>query len=364
MPVILIVDDIAGVHEMLDIVFEDTEFTVEHALSAQDGLNIFRSKSIDVVLSDIQMPGGDGLRMLAELKQIDPEMVAIVTTASESREYVIQALRLGAFDFVQKPYEEEALLESVRRGAKEYERRCSLREIGGANIQEQLEHLREELRRKEEALEEASQKDEEINMLRHQLQARDERDLELRKRQMELEAKEGAIKTMESVIKERLEQLSKIQNDAMASGGSGGGLSMEEIEKLEQIKLELEEREVQIQEMEANLMEREASITENEEALMEKGQRLIELETELEQMREDFGKTEEDLGDAPTPEELAELDKMREEIRKKETALIEMEEQIAERERALKKSELLVRAREQFLAQSENILFGEEKSGQ
>lgn len=359
MATILVVDDIEGVHEMLDIVFDGTGYQLEHALSADEGIKGYKEKAIDAVLTDIQMPGGDGLRMLAELKQLDPDVVAIVTTASESREFVIQALRLGAFDFVQKPYDEDMLLESVNRAVVESERRKSLSAVGGADAIEEIERLRLELAEREQALQAARDKDEEINRLQQELQMREERDIELRKRQIELEAKEGAMKTMETVIQERLSQLSEIQGT-----GGGSGLSVEEEQELRRLKDELEAREESIHEMELTLQEREANIMENEESLLEKGQRLIEMETELEQIREDLEKKGLNLDDGEelSEEQKAEFDAMQAEIRKKEAALLEMEEQISDRERALKKSEMLIKAREQYLEQTEKIMFGEEKS--
>jgi len=203
MAAILVVDDISGVHEMLDIVFEGTEFTLEHAYTAEDGLREYQRKPIDLVLADVQMPGANGLQMVAELKEIDPDVVVVVTTASDSREFIIQALRLGAFDFVQKPYEEEVLLDSVRRGIEESGRRRQIRQAGSARLQGELQRLKQQLEAKDAQLAMVADKDSQIEALRQQLQMREERDLELRKRSIEMEAKEGAMRTMETVIRER-----------------------------------------------------------------------------------------------------------------------------------------------------------------
>lgn len=359
MPVILVVDDIEGVHEMLDIVFEETEFSLLHAMSASQGVDQFRGHEVDMLLTDIQMPGGDGLRMLAELRQIDRDLVAIITTASDSREFVVQALRLGAFDFVQKPYDEDELLQTVRRAYSEVERRRELREAGGADLLDELQRLKGIIAGHEAALQAASCKDAEIERLQQELQMREERDLELRKRQLDIEAREGAMKTMENVIQQRLNQLSE-----QSSSGGGGGMSFEEQQELEVLKEQLEAREKEIELRENALMEREENLMMNEESLMEKGQRLIEVETELEQLREDLGgggggRAEGGL----TEEQIEQFTAMQEEIQRKEEALLEMEERIAERERALKKSEMLIRAREQYLSQTETILFGEGQPG-
>ena len=367
MPSILVVDDIEGVHEMLDIVFEDTEFRLIHAMSAQEGVKAFRQGTIDLVLSDIQMPGGDGLNMMVELREIDPDLVMIITTASDSREFVIQALRLGAFDFVQKPYDEDVLIESVRRGFAEVERRRAMSMSSSAMLREELDSLQRELQRRDEALAEATHHAEEAERLREQLQIREERDQELRRRQTELEAREGAMKTMQTVMQERLKELTEATNEA---GGGPAGMSLDEIQQLEELREQLEAREQALQEQQIYLQEREDALMESEESLMEKGQRLIELETELEQAREDLGHSggggmvmdsfEDDEGEASGGSMSAE---QLEALTAREAALTEREEKIAERERAVAKAEKLIRAREQFLSQSENILFGEETSG-
>jgi YesN/AraC family two-component response regulator len=361
MPNLLIVDDIEGIHEMLDIVFEGTEFTLVHARSADEGIQCFEAGDIDLVISDIQMPGGDGLRMFAQLRMIDPDVVVVITTASDSREFVIQALRLHAFDFVQKPYDEEHLLSTVRKGCQEAQRRRELQHVGGAKVQDELRRLKAELQERDRLLAQASAKDEEIRTLREQLEMREERDMELRRRQVELEAKEGAMKTMETVIQERLEQLSEVET---ATAATGSGLTQEEEDKLQRLKEELVLREAQIEEQEATLLEREASLMENEESLMEKGQRLIEMETELEQMREDLGGVEGGSDGQMSEEQREAFESMQKAVEEKEAALREMEAKIAERERAIKKSELLVQARETYLAQTEAIMFGEGSSGQ
>lgn len=364
MPTVLVVDDIEGVHEMLDIVFEDTEFSLVHAMSADQGIEQFAAGGVDVVLSDVQMPGGDGLRMMAEMREMDPDLVIIITTASESREFVIQSLRLGAFDFVQKPYDEEVLIESVRRGFHEVERRRRASLSNSAMLQEELESLQKQLASREAALAEAARSQQEVEQLREQLAMREERDLELRKRQLELDAREGAMKTMQSVIQDRLQQLSEASAQA---GGGPSSMSLDEIAQLEELREQLEAREAALQEQENSIMEREANLLESEESLMEKGQRLIELETELEQIREDL---EHSGGKLPAPASISANDGDLDgepipsgELDAREAALLEREEKVAERERAVQKAEKLIRAREEFLQQSESILFGEEKSG-
>lgn len=363
MPTLLIVDDIPGIHDMLDLVFEDSGFSLEHALQGAKALELYQSKEIDVVLSDIQMPGMNGLELFRELKQIDPAVTMVMTTASESRDFVIQALRLGAFDYVEKPYDEADLIATVRRAWEERQKRLSQDSGGGASMEE-LETLRRELAARDAAIASVTQKDAEIEQLRQelaaqkdQLKASEQKRKELDKARLELEVREGALQTMETVLKERMAKLKEAQQQQQA----GGGLSAKDSEKLAQLQARLEQREAELQEMEAGIREREEFISQTEESLMDKGMRLQEIEAELEQMREDITKGG-GGGGGMSAEAQEEMAAMKEKLAEKEEALRDLEEKMRDKERGIKKAEALIKAREQFLAQSEAILLGGDQS--
>ena len=152
MPVLLLVDDIQGIHDMLDLVFEGTDIELRHALLAQQAIEIYQSGEVDVVLSDICMPGMDGLQLLSALRKIDPAVTMIMTTAAEDRNYVIQALRLGAYDYIEKPYDEGDLQKRVAQALNERKKRL---DSGQGASTDEVEQLKRELARRDEAIAEA-----------------------------------------------------------------------------------------------------------------------------------------------------------------------------------------------------------------
>lgn len=363
MPTLLLVDDIEGIHDMLDVVFENTGIELEHAYLGQQAIEIYETKEIDVVLSDICMPGMDGLELFEKLKGIDPAITMIMTTASEERDFVIRALRMGAFDYIEKPYNEEDLQKRVKQAFIERRKRL-LRAAGDSISNEETEKLKQELAARDKAIAEVDKKDAEIEKLRLELAsnkevltASEKKRKELDKLRMQLEVKEGAMKTMEAVMKERMEKFKVAQNDQKRE--ASGGLSAEAEAQLEELQTKLEAREAELAEKEISVQERELFVSETEESLMEKGMRLTEIEAELEQMREDIGAS--GGGGGMSAEEQAELEQMKAKLAEKEEALRHLEESIHEKERSIEKAEKLVKAREQFLEQSESILFGDSK---
>ncbi|MEO0796910.1 MAG: response regulator [Verrucomicrobiota bacterium] len=353
---VLIVDDIEGVHEMLDLVFEDTGIELVHALSGEDAITLFAENQIDLVLSDIEMPGMTGLELFANLKSMDTRVVVVMMTAAESRDFVLKALRLGAYDFIEKPYDEDELIAIVQKGIEERQLRLQTATANGNNpeLLEELERLQTVMASFEDAKARNEALNAELQVVRDELEGRKAREKNLKQKLTELEIKEGAMKTMETVMKERMEALKSAEKDQ-----SGGGLSAEAQAELQRLKEELENKEMELQTMETSIQERELFLQESEESLFEKGQRLQEIETELEQMREDIQKQGGGGGGGgggagPSPEELAELEQMRAQMREKE-------EELATREKSLARTEKLIKAREQFLAQSENILFGDKE---
>jgi len=350
---VLIVDDIEGVHEMLDLVFEDTGIQLSHALSGEDAVKVFCDNTIDLVLTDIEMPGMTGLELFSELKKMDERVVVVMMTAAESRDFVLKALRLGAYDYIEKPYDEDELIAIVQKGIEERQQRLTAATADGANpeLVEEMERLRSEMQSYEDAKAQNERLAEELAMVRGELTDRKKRDKELKQKLTELELKEGAMKTMEGVMKERMDALKSAEKE------QSGGISVEAQAELQRLKEELESKESELQAMETSIQERELFLQESEESLFEKGQRLQEIETELEQMREDLGKQgagSGEGGEGLSPEELSELENMRAQIKEKE-------DELSAREKSLAKTEKLIKAREQFLAQSETILFGDKE---
>jgi DNA-binding NtrC family response regulator len=116
MPSVLIVDDLISIHEMLDAVIQPTGFATAFATDGEKALARYKAEKFDLVLADIDMKPMDGITLLKQLKQYDPGSVTIIMTAYASTESAVQALKFGAFDYLQKPFRVDELIATLRRG--------------------------------------------------------------------------------------------------------------------------------------------------------------------------------------------------------------------------------------------------------
>lgn len=116
MPSVLIVDDLVSIHEMLEAVIQPTGFATSFATDGEKGLVRYKAEKYDLVLADIDMKPMDGITLLKQLKIYDPGAVVIIMTAYASTESAVQALKYGAFDYLQKPFRVDELIATLRRG--------------------------------------------------------------------------------------------------------------------------------------------------------------------------------------------------------------------------------------------------------
>jgi two-component system response regulator HydG len=118
MPSVLIVDDLISIHEMLEAVIQPTGFITAFATDGEKGLARYKAEKFDMVLADIDMKPMDGITLLKQLKAYDPNNVTIIMTAYASTESAVQALKFGAFDYLQKPFRVDELIATLRRGVE------------------------------------------------------------------------------------------------------------------------------------------------------------------------------------------------------------------------------------------------------
>ncbi len=116
MPSVLIVDDLVSIHEMLEAVIQPTGFATAFATDGEKALVRYKAEKFDLVLADIDMKPMDGITLLKQLKLYDPNAVVIIMTAYASTESAVQALKYGAFDYLQKPFRVDELISTLRRG--------------------------------------------------------------------------------------------------------------------------------------------------------------------------------------------------------------------------------------------------------
>src|SRR3954454_4195487 len=103
MPRILIVDDEEGVRSFLAEALEGEGTEIETARDGDEAAALLDGKGFDVVVTDLKMPGRDGLALLAKIRAEQPDTQVIMLTAHGTVESAVQAMKSGAFDYLQKP---------------------------------------------------------------------------------------------------------------------------------------------------------------------------------------------------------------------------------------------------------------------
>jgi DNA-binding NtrC family response regulator len=124
-PTILVVDDDPGLRESFRLILED-EYDVLEAADGPAALEAVRCRQVDLVLLDIRLPEMDGIEVLERLKAIDEGLEVILVTAVKTVRTAVAAMKLGAFDYLTKPFEEDELLSLIRRAL---EKRSLEREV-------------------------------------------------------------------------------------------------------------------------------------------------------------------------------------------------------------------------------------------
>src|SRR5438552_5578770 len=124
-PVALVVDDEESVRESFRLVL-DQDYEVLDAPDGARALELVRANHVDVVLLDIRLPEMDGIEVLERLKALDDSLEVILVTAVKTVRTAVAAMKLGAFDYLTKPFEDEELLSLVRRAV---EKRSLEREV-------------------------------------------------------------------------------------------------------------------------------------------------------------------------------------------------------------------------------------------
>jgi DNA-binding NtrC family response regulator len=117
-PTILLIDDEEIMREVISTLLEGKGYRVLTAATGEEGLDILQLEVVDLVLLDLMLPGQGGIATLQEIFAFDPEIIVVMISAYASIENAVQATKLGAFDFVTKPFKNEELLHVIRNGLK------------------------------------------------------------------------------------------------------------------------------------------------------------------------------------------------------------------------------------------------------
>ena len=127
-PHILVVDDEMGPRESLKMILNPI-YTVHVADRGSQVLEILDKYPIDLVTLDLKMPGLTGINVLEQVKHRDPDIEAIIITGYGSLDTAIEGLRLGAFDYISKPFDVKHILSLVQRGLERRRAKAKLRQV-------------------------------------------------------------------------------------------------------------------------------------------------------------------------------------------------------------------------------------------
>lgn len=123
---ILIIEDEKGMNEVLRILLEAEGYDVTSAFNGDEGVEAIKSDIFDLVISDIKMPGLNGFEVLKTVKEISPDTIVIMITAFGTTESAIEAMKLGAYDYINKPFKIDEIRLVIK---KALEKRTLSREI-------------------------------------------------------------------------------------------------------------------------------------------------------------------------------------------------------------------------------------------
>jgi two-component system response regulator AtoC len=118
---VLIADDEESMRHLLSVILRDHGYEARAVSNGDEALRELAARDYDLVLSDVRMPKVDGLRLLAEVKRLYPELTVIVMSAYGSHDSAIEAMKAGAYDYVSKPFRPDEVV-LVLKKAEERER--------------------------------------------------------------------------------------------------------------------------------------------------------------------------------------------------------------------------------------------------
>jgi two-component system response regulator AtoC len=118
---ILVVDDDPAMRHLLSVILTDHGWEARAVAAAQDALKELEARDFDLVLTDVRMPGMDGLALLREIQRLRPELTVIVMSAYGAQDAALEAMKAGAYDYLSKPFKRDEVV-LVLRKAEERER--------------------------------------------------------------------------------------------------------------------------------------------------------------------------------------------------------------------------------------------------
>ncbi|MEW6674942.1 MAG: response regulator [Nitrospirota bacterium] len=137
---ILIVEDEKSMRDVLQILLEGENYTVMAASGGDDGLSCINKDTFDLVITDIKMPKVDGFEILKKVKEVSPDTPVIMITAFGTTESAFEAMKLGAYDYIHKPFKIDEIRLIVKKA------------IEKKKLREELTMLKKQIKTSEETM--------------------------------------------------------------------------------------------------------------------------------------------------------------------------------------------------------------------
>ncbi len=118
MSLILIVDDEASVRYTLKEVLEEEGYKTNEASTGEEALKLLQTVDIELIISDLSMPGMDGMSLLEKVKDLERSPLFIMITAFGSERHAVEAIKLGAYDYLKKPFDIDEVVLVVNRALR------------------------------------------------------------------------------------------------------------------------------------------------------------------------------------------------------------------------------------------------------
>ena len=131
---IMVTDDEQHIRDGCERILKRVGYEVLKASTGSEALDILSREHIPIILLDLKMPGMDGMEVLKRIRQLDESLLVIVITGFATVETAIEAMKLGAYDFIPKPFEPDQLRIVVNRAAEKV--RPVKRKVWNANVTE------------------------------------------------------------------------------------------------------------------------------------------------------------------------------------------------------------------------------------
>src|SRR2546426_230498 len=168
--VLLVDDDVALLQALPQALFLKMDnVRVDTCDSALEALKQIQERDYDAIVSDIKMPGMDGLAMLEKIQALRPETPTLLITGHGEHDLAIRALRGGAYDFIQKPIDREYVVAALYRAIQTHQLRCQVREhqraleLHAQSLERVVQHRTQEL------IQANAAKDKFLSMVSHEL---------------------------------------------------------------------------------------------------------------------------------------------------------------------------------------------------